>query len=80
MFIQTLCFFLRDVPLFFRVGRLERLPGGRYGVCVSECAQEGQVVEDYGHARQDFVAGASALFSRLPALLAISKAHGESEY
>lgn len=25
---------------------------GRYGVCVSECAQEGQVVEDYGHARQ----------------------------
>jgi len=28
----------------------------------------------------DFVAGASALFSRLPALLAISKAHGESEY
>lgn len=28
----------------------------------------------------DFVAGASALFSCLPALLAISKAHGESEY
>jgi hypothetical protein len=52
MFIQTLCFFLRDVPLIFCVGRLERLPGGRYGVCVSECAQEGQVVEDYGHARQ----------------------------
>ena len=28
----------------------------------------------------DFVAGASALLSRLPALLAISKAHGEGEY
>ena len=27
-------------------------PGGRYGICVSECAQEGQTVEDYGRARQ----------------------------